>query len=69
MDEYQESGGWLAACTCCTCEALAKFFDTSGFHDARLGARVEGVRLRGDIALEQRIRLAINLDRFTGVQR
>ena len=69
MDIYRKSGSWLAACAGCAGKTLAEFLHTSRFHDARLGARVERVRFRSDIALEQWVRLAVDLDRLTRIKR
>src|SRR5690606_12779609 len=50
-------------------ETSAELLDAAGFDDAGLGARVEGVRFRRYVALEERVGLAFVFDGFTGVDR
>ena len=45
-------------------KAGAEFLDAAGFDDAGLCARVEGVRFRGYVALEERVGLAFVLNGF-----
>src|SRR5690606_30889608 len=46
----------------------AELLDAAGFDDAALGAGVEMMRLRGDIALELRVGFAGEVDGFTAAQ-
>src|SRR5690606_15992335 len=50
-------------------ETGAELFHAAGFDDAGLGAGVEGMRFRGDVALEERVGLAVDLGGFARIQR
>ena len=52
-----------------TGETGAELFHAAGFDDTRLGARVERVRFGGHVALEERVRLAVDFDGFARVDR
>ena len=45
-------------------ELRTELLDAAGFNDAGLGARVEGVAGRGGIELEERVRHAVDFNRF-----
>ena len=62
-----KSGGFLDG-TSGAGKTGAELLDAASFDDAGLGARVEEVRLRSDLAFEQRVGLAIDFDGFTAVQ-